>query len=67
MTVKKTSEITSEQVLVWARRAEAQRTQKALIEVTKDNKEFDTIKKVSTEEKYTQQSKIKPKRNLHEL
>ena len=36
--VKKTSEITSTQELAWARRLEAERTQKALMEATKDNR-----------------------------
>ena len=37
-TVKKTSKITSEQVLDWARIVKAQRAQKLLIEATKDSK-----------------------------
>ena len=42
--VKKTSEITSEKVLVWARRIKVQETQIALMGTTKGNKEFDAIK-----------------------
>ena len=42
---KKTIEITSEQVLTWTRRAEAQRAHKVLLEVTKENKDFDNMKK----------------------
>ena len=45
--VKKTKEITKEKVLAWARRADMQRTQKALMEVTKDNKDFNTIKSMN--------------------
>ena len=37
--IKKTNEITSEQVLPWARRVVVQRTQKALTKATKASKE----------------------------
>ena len=39
-TVKKTSAITSHQVLAWARRVKAQRAQKLFIEATKINRIF---------------------------
>ena len=42
--IKKTNEVTSEQVLAWTRRMEAQRTQKTLIEATKENKDFNAMK-----------------------
>ena len=42
--IKKTNEITSEQVLSWARRVKVKRAQKALIEATKDRKEFNAMK-----------------------
>ena len=44
LTNKKANEITSEQVLSWARRVETQRVHKALIK-TKGNKDFTTMKK----------------------
>ena len=44
-TVKKASEITSEQVLTLFRREEAQRAQKMLTEATKSNMEFDAIQR----------------------
>ena len=43
--VKKTSEITSDQELAWARRVEVQGLPKALKENTKGNKEFDAVKR----------------------
>ena len=42
--MKTTSEITSEQVLCWAKRIEAQRVQKAMLETKKESKDFDTVK-----------------------
>ena len=42
---KKTSEITREQLLAWASKMKVQMKEKALMEVTKDNKEFDNIKR----------------------
>ena len=44
-TIEKTNEITSEQILAWTRRVEAQRAQKVLIAVIKENKEFDATKR----------------------
>ena len=44
-TNKRTNEITSKQVFLWARRIKLQRVQKALIEATKDNKEFSDVMK----------------------
>ena len=58
--VKKPSEISSEQVLAWARRLEA------LMEATKDNKEFDAEKK-HDQKNNTLYSKIKKKKNSHKL
>ena len=43
--VEKTSEITSEQVLTGARRVQAQKKQKVLIESKRDDKAFDAVKK----------------------
>ena len=42
-TTKRMNEIISQQLLSSARGIKIQRTQKALIEVTKDNKKFDTV------------------------
>ena len=42
--IKKANEITSEQVLAWARRVEAQRIQEALTDTTKENKGFNAMK-----------------------
>ena len=44
-TIKKTKEITRNQVLAWMRREEGQRCKKALIEATKENKEFHASKR----------------------
>ena len=41
--IKMPDEITSQQVLCWARRVEAQRAHKAILDVTKETKEFDTV------------------------
>ena len=43
--VQEIIEITSEQILWWARRVNAQRANIALTEATKDIKEFDAMKK----------------------
>ena len=43
-TIRKTSDMTSEQVPVWAKRVKAQRTQKAMLMSIQDNKEFDMTK-----------------------
>ena len=53
-------QITRKQVLAWARRVEAQRTQKALIEDTKENKDFGAMKK--QEQKNDTLDKTKSKR-----
>ena len=42
--IQKTNEITSEQVLVWLKRVQAQRAQKALTETIKERKEVDDVK-----------------------
>ena len=44
--IKNTSEITSKQVLAWAKRVEAHRSWKALLVSIQENKEFDMIKHV---------------------
>ena len=44
ITIEKTNEITSKQVLGWTRRVEAQRVQKAVPEATKESKDFDAVK-----------------------
>ena len=41
--IKKTNEIASEEVLSWSRKVKVPRAQKALIQVTNDNKEFNAI------------------------
>ena len=46
---KQTNEITSKQVLEWARRVEEQRAQKALIETMKENEEINVVKKQQQE------------------
>ena len=51
-TFKKISEVTSKQVLAWARRVEAQRVWKAIIKATKEGKKFDTLKKTRAKEQY---------------
>ena len=45
--IKRTNEITSEQVLFWSRRVQVQRAQKVYMGATKDNKEFNAIKGMS--------------------
>ena len=45
MVLKDTSEVSSEQVLAWAKRVEAQRSQNAVLENTRDVKEFDLIRR----------------------
>ena len=56
--MKKTNEITNEKVLSWARRVEAQRAKKAILDATKESKAFEAIKKTSsTEECYRQHKK----------
>ena len=41
---KKTNEIDNEQVLVWTKRVEVQRTLKVLVEAKKYSKKFDAMK-----------------------
>ena len=41
----KTSEIASEQLLAWTRKMKVQTTEKAIMELTKENKEFDSTKR----------------------
>ena len=41
----KKNELTSEQVLAWARRVETHRAWKALIQATKESNGFDAVKK----------------------
>ena len=41
--IKRTNEITIKQVLSWAKTAEAQRAQKVILDVTKQNREFNLI------------------------
>ena len=43
--VIKTSGSTSEQVLAWPRRVEVQSKQKVFMDPTKENEEFDTMKR----------------------
>ena len=43
--IKKTNEISSVQVLCWAKRVEVQRAQKAVLEATKETEEFDAIRR----------------------
>ena len=43
--MKKTSETTSEQVLCGARRVDVQRTKNAILDATKESKEFDVVKR----------------------
>ena len=50
--IKKANEVTSEQILAWARRVEAQRAQKAITEATKEIKEFDSQEKSRAQEQY---------------
>ena len=45
------NEVTSEQVLALARKGEAQRIQKVLIEATKESKQFNAMKKVKSKRK----------------
>ena len=42
-TISDTSSVTSKQVLTWIERVEVQRTQTAMLESLKDNREFDMI------------------------
>ena len=41
--IKKTNEMTGKQVLTWARQVKAQRAHVALIEATKENKDFSAM------------------------
>ena len=44
-TIKKTNEITGDQMLSWTKRVEAQTAQKAILYITKESRESDIIKK----------------------
>ena len=43
-TIQKTSDISSEQLLEWAKRVKAQRAQRAILTNIQENKKFDTIR-----------------------
>ena len=62
--VKKTNEITSEQALCWAKRVEAQRAQKTILEPAKESKESDVVQRTDQEDQ-TMQNKVEkyPKTN----
>ena len=66
MTVKKKSEIASEQELAWARRVEVLRPQKVLMEATKDSKELQHHERCELMNN-TFGSKINQRRNSHKL
>ena len=55
---KKINEKTSEQVLSWTKRVEAQRAQKAILDATKEKKGFDIRKKQTKIENPTQCKEI---------
>ena len=63
--IKETKKITSDQVQCWAKRVDAQRMHKALLEETeeiKESKELDAIKKVTKPNLSTQNAKKKKKK-----
>ena len=43
--IKRANEITTEPVLCWARRVDALRAQKAILEVSKESRRFDAVKR----------------------
>ena len=45
--IRKTNEITNEQVLSWARRLLVQRDQTAILDVAKESKQFDAIQNMT--------------------
>ena len=45
LTIKKTNEINSQQIIFWTRRVKAQRAQKTILDTTKERKEFDALKR----------------------
>ena len=55
--IKKSNEITSEQVLSWAKSVEVQRAQKPILDITKESMEFDMTKKA----KYICENAKRPK------
>ena len=65
--VKKTSKITSKQVLTWAREVKAQRAQKVLIEAMESIKAFDTIKSHEQKSNTLDRTKLSLKGNSHKL
>ena len=65
MGIKKVNEVTSEEVLAWARRLEAQMVQRARIRATNESKEFHTVKK--PKEQYIKHSKCRQKKTSYQM
>ena len=64
--MEKTNNLTSRQALSWARSMEGQRSQKVILHATKENNEFNAIKKADQNNKYhhiTKKYRIRPQWN----